>query len=275
MAPASLIDTHVHFYDCFEVAAFVDAASRNFDRAERELGLDPSAEPATRAARVLLVMETGGRSLIARLEQTRDAVTAAGWHLEATAEAGSRVLRHAERAPLSVVEGRQVVTAEDLEVLAAPCDSELASGLDLDRTLAAAARRQAIPILPWGFGKWLGRRGRRVAALLDSRPPGRVLLADNGGRLAYSWKPRLLTLAAQRGFPVVRGSDPLPIAADGDRVGSAGSLLRGAFDRTRPAAAVRRLLADLRDPPRSFGRGVGPVVFLANQIRMQLRRRRR
>lgn len=272
VAPASLTDTHVHFYDCFELAPFLEAASRNLDRAERELGL---GGPAGRPARVLLVMETGGRPLIARLEEARDALGELGWRIAPTAEAGSLAIHSASAEPLTVVEGRQVVTAEDLEVLAAPCASDLPSGLELDRTLEAARGLGAVPILPWGFGKWLGRRGRIVARLLDSPSTGRVLLADNGGRLGLGSKPRLLTLGAQRGFPVVRGSDPLPIASDGGRVGSSGSLLRGAFERARPAASVRRLLSALGEPPRSFGRGVGPLVFVANQIRMQMRRRRR
>lgn len=267
VAPAALIDTHVHFHDCFDAATFLDAADVNFDRAGGDLDLDRSGTEAP--ARVLLVMETGRGNLIHRLEGTGGA---GDWHAEPTTEAGALTLVHEDRESLVVVEGRQVVTTERLEVLAAPCADDLPSGLPLPDTLTAAERHGAVPILPWGFGKWTGRRGRIVARLLDSWSPDRLLLADNGGRLAFGWKPRLLTLGAQRGFPIVRGSDPLPRASEVSRVGSSGSLLRGSFDARRPVSGVRALLGACHQSPRSFGAGVGPIDFLTNQVHMQLRR---
>ncbi len=269
VTPAALVDTHVHFHDCFELLAFLEAASDNLARAERTLGCDHDPEGAP--AHVLLVMETGGQTLITRLAAAGDQLARDGWHLETRGD--SARLDHPERRSLYLVEGRQVVTAERLELLTTPGTAELASGRSLDDTLAEAAARQSISILPWGFGKWSGRRGRLIAGILESGSPGRLLLADNGGRLKASWKPRLLTLGAQRGFAVVRGSDPLPLPSDVGRVGSSGSLVHGPFDAADPAASVRRLLGSLQFPPRSFGHGVGPWTFLTHQIRMQLRRR--
>ena len=264
---SALIDTHVHCYDCFEIRPFVAAAAHNFDRAERELGLDE------RPTRVLLTMESGGASLLERLAQATDPLGRAGWEVTEGEESGTGVLRSGDAPPLLVVEGRQVVTAEGLEVLATPCSMELESGRPIEETLAAARDREAVPILPWGFGKWTGRRGRIVRHLLESHDRRDLLLGDNGGRLELGGKPKLLTLGAQRGFPVVRGSDPLPIASQVDRAGSSGSLLRGDFDATRPAASVRALLGRLAQTPLAFGRGAGPLSFVAQQLRMQLRRR--
>ena len=269
VAPAALIDTHVHFHDCFDLRAFLEAASSNLGRAERRLGLEDGPPPA----RVLLVMEmeTVAPRLLARLATVRETQSDLGWELE-TSEPGSAVLRHPDLGALALVEGRQIVTAERLELLATPCTVDIPDGLPITRALREVERHGAVPILPWGFGKWTGRRGRAVAALLDSWSPGRFLLADNGGRPRASWKPRLLTLAAQRGFTVVRGSDPLPQAADVRRVGSSGSLLRGGFDWTRPAASSRTLLRYLHQSPRSFGTGVGLVAFAVNQVHVRLRR---
>lgn len=269
VAPAALLDTHVHFHACFDPATFLQAADGNFARAAHELGLGGDAAPL---ARVLLVMEIGDDTLIGRLERAGERAELGGWIARPTAEPGSLALDHPRRQTLLVVEGRQTVTAERLEVLATPCPLELPSGLPLGETLDAAERRRAVPILPWGFGKWTGRRGRAVAGLLESWSPGRLLLADNGGRPALSWKPRLLTLGAQRGFPVVRGSDPLPLAPEVHRVGAFGSLLQGPFDGTRPVSGVRSLLGGLRQPPRAFGRGVDPFTFLNRQLRLRLRR---
>lgn len=264
----ALIDTHVHFHDCFDVATFLEAASANLDRVESELDLGGPDRPA----RVLLVMETGETPLIDHLERKREDLLTGGWEPRPTADAGSLTIHHPDRPAISVVVGRQVVTADRLELLATPCPADLPSGLPLVETVDAAQQLEAAAILPWGFGKWTGHRGRIVSELLESWSPGRLILADNGGRLDLSWKPRLLTLAAQRGFPVVLGSDPLPLASEARRVGSSGSLLRGDFDPIHPAASTRVLLHGLREPPRSFGRGVGPIAFVTNQIYMQLRR---
>lgn len=272
VAPAALIDTHVHFHDCFDLVEFLAAAATNLERRQEELGLAPAGDDAEPPAWVLLVMETDDRSLSSRLSDGAERLEEAGWQCGPTAEPGTATLRSGGGPPLHIVEGRQVVTAERLEVLATPCSDALASGLSLGETLRAARRSEAVAILPWGFGKWTGRRGRIVRALLESPRRDGLLLGDNGGRLELGVKPRLLTLGAQRGFPVVRGSDPLPIASQVRRVGSSGSLLRGPFDPDRPATSVRALLGDLRRPPRAFGRGPGPISFVLHQAWMQLRR---
>ena len=264
---SALIDTHVHVYDCFEIAPFLAAATRNLERAEADLGL------AERPAHVLLSMETRGARLIERLDAAGESLERLGWERLETAESGSAALRFGDAPVLLVVEGRQVVASEGLELLAVPCAEDLPGDGSLDSTLVAARGRDAVPILPWGFGKWTGRRGRIVRRLLEAPERGGLLLGDNGGRLELGGKPRLLTLGAQRGFPVVRGSDPLPIASEVERVGSAGSLLRGAIDPSRPAAGVRALLRGLAQTPRAFGRGPGPLSFVLHQVRMQLRRR--
>ncbi len=275
VAPAALVDSHVHFHPRFEIDAFFDAASRNLDRAERELGLasetqsDGAATPPP--ARVLLLMETARLSLIEQLES--DATGA--WRIVELPEPGTAIVGRERHQPVVVVEGRQVVTAEGLELLAAPCAADLPAGAALTETIAAALRLGSTPILPWGVGKWWGARGRRIAALLESPDARRVLLGDNGGRLAIGWTPRLLTLGAQRGVAVLRGSDPLPMAAECDRVGSFGSLLMGPFDHRQPATALRQMLPTAVGNPRAFGRGAGPLQFLTRQLRAQIAKRLR
>ena len=130
-----------------------------------------------------------------------------------------------------------------------------------------------LAVLPWGFGKWWGRRGRVLDRFLETADPGRVFLGDNGGRFAGAGEPRQFALARRRSIPILPGSDPLPLAGDAHRVGSYGFVLDGPLDSTRPAAALKARLLALRDQPRGYGRLQPLWHFLANQLGMQWRKR--
>ncbi len=259
VTPGTLIDGHAHFHERFRLDRFLDAANANFDRAQSELLL-----PAT-AGRALLIMETGSPSLLERLE-----THSGSWSATAAEPASARVERPGAT-PILLVEGRQVVTHEGLEVLAVPTCEDLPQGRNVRDTLDAAHNAGAVPVLPWGVGKWLGSRGRAVAELLDQETAGRFLLGDNGGRLRWTKAPRLLALGVERGFGILRGSDPLPLGAENGRVGSFGSLLEP-LDPLRPTSSLRDRLTALRGSPPAFGRGTGPLRFLLHQLRMQLRK---
>ena len=131
----------------------------------------------------------------------------------------------------------------------------------------------ALPVLPWGFGKWWWRRRRIVERLLTETPPGDLLLADSGIRAALAPYPRLLARAERLGFRVVAGSDPLPLAGEIARPGSFGCLVQGPFSVEAPAAALRDLLATEPSKPRIYGAGRPLAGFLRDQLAMQLRKR--
>ena len=61
---------------------------------------------------------------------------------------------------LSIVAGRQIVTAENLEILALGFDAGLDDGLPIDEVILAVQAAGALCVLPWGFGKWTGKRGQ-------------------------------------------------------------------------------------------------------------------
>lgn len=71
---------------------------------------------------------------------------------------------------------------------------------------------------------------------------------------------------------ILPGSDPLPFPDHAGRAASAGFVLSGETDPHRPGASVRAGLAALdRDPP-FVGVRQGSLAFVADQVRMQLRR---
>ncbi len=117
-------------------------------------------------------------------------------------------------------------------------------------------------MIPWGFGKWWFHRGALVEKVVcRSERPG-ICLGDNAGRPEIAGRPRLFREAEERGIPVLRGSDPLPMPEQVDRAGSYGFLLEEGFDAGRPAESLRRALRALSSPPRTFGRlrELGPFL---------------
>ncbi len=97
------------------------------------------------------------------------------WPIQTTGEDCSLYL--ADR--LLVLAGRQVVSAEGVEVLAQCTAAQFANGRPLEETIEEIQAAGALAVLPWGVGKWLGRRGKLVTEAAARSP---ILLGDNAGR---------------------------------------------------------------------------------------------
>jgi len=258
-----LVDAHVHVHSCFDATRLLESAVRNFEMGARGVALDTQAFTG-----VLLLTGGQGEGAFSRLAL---GAAAGGWQRLDTDDPYAMVLRGRDGRTLIVLEGHQIVTAERLEVLALCCGPSLPDGGGLEETILAVRRAGGIAVLPWGFGKWMFRRGALVAKLLR-RSERRVFLGDNGGRPALSWTPRLLRAGQALGLPVLPGSDPLPFPGQEQRVGSVGVVCEASLSLEEPAASVREWLGALREQPVRFGRGVGLVAFVRDQGRMQFRK---
>jgi hypothetical protein len=172
-----------------------------------------------------------------------------------------------------LVAGRQVRTAEDLEVLACPLIEPVPDGLPLEETIARVQGAGASAVLPWGFGKWSAGRGALLARILKTRRPGGFFLADTGHMPRHAPVPRLLTLAEAASVPILTGSDPLPLPGEDRRAGSfCFSLSVGTWEST-PALTLKGALDQLISSPSRFGRHQGFVRFAFGQVAMQIRKR--
>lgn len=246
----ALVDSHVHFHPCYGLSAFLDGALRNFRKAGTGTGY-------------LLLTESAGAHWFRRW---RDGLKTEDWRFEPTMEEESLRARNGIGEGLVLVAGRQIVTRERLEVLALGKDLELRDGLPLHEILERVRESGALPVLPWGFGKWWGRRGAVVSEAL--RQDGELFLGDNGGRLGPD--PALFRQARKLGVRVLPGSDPLPFARHAGLAGSYGFTLPHAVDFERPAETLLRRIRE-SSQPRAFGRRAGLPRFLRDQVGMQLR----
>jgi hypothetical protein len=261
---ALLVDGHVHYHSCFGVRDFLEAARSNFQAARREVG-DPDAMGC------LMFSESAwshhfrafADGLIERA--TRD------WTVEATDEACSVVARKDGNAELLLIAGRQIVTAERLEVLALATLQEYPDALPIGEAIDLALSTGAVTVLPWGFGKWTGGRGRIVRHILSSPVADELCVGDNGGRPAAGPEPALFALARETGVPILPGSDPLPLPAEVRKPGRCGFLLQGPVDLHAPAAGIREMVSS-RAQPRRYGRLERLATFVHRQAALRLRR---
>jgi hypothetical protein len=262
-----LVDGHVHVYDCFSVAAVFDAAAVNFAAAAHRLA------GTRRYDAVLCLVEGAAERFVdgvrsgdkGRVWRGRQAY----WEVELGDEPESFVVRSGATR-LALIAGRQLVTRERLEVLALGTTQPLRDGDSIEATLAAVHDAGAVAVLPWGVGKWLGQRGAVVARILADPQWQRVLVGDNGNRLALGPDPAQLAAARRAGRCVLPGSDPLPLPGQEARVGSYGCAVEADLDWLRPAAA---LLAILRSGAAfgAFGRRAELTRFVGNQLALKLR----
>lgn len=256
-------DTHVHFHACFAEGPFLDAAATAL--ADEKLGSQTHA--------VLCLTESHGANWFSRLLEAEEGVAIgdSDWRISETSERNSIIASDSRGHDLVIVAGRQIVCQEGLEVLALGYRPEIDDGQEIRAVMQHVEGVGAIPVLPWGFGKWLGVRGDLVRELIE-KPPCKFVLGDNGGRLAAVAEPKLFGKARDSHVAILPGTDPFPFRWDGRRVGSYGMEWVGPFDLRTPFASLKALILDESAPGQRFGRLESVPSFVRNQIAIQLRR---
>lgn len=176
---------------------------------------------------------------------------------------------------LFIIAGRQVVSTENLEILALGVDRDYEDRKHpLKRLAIEAAADGAIPVAPWGPGKWWGSRGKAMESLLRDGDVPWLFLGDNGGRPVFWPDPHLFELARARGIKVLPGSDPLPFPSQSGRAGSFGFTVPGMADGVNPARDIKAVLRAPATQIKPYGRLEHPLPFFRNQLAMQVLKRR-
>jgi hypothetical protein len=265
------VDAHVHIHGCFDLSKFLDEAARNFRAAAGELGF------STGAVGCLMLAESEGVDRFQELRNKLQLAELPGWTCRPVLEACSLIACRSDEPSgtdaLVVIAGRQITTAERVEVLALATRLEIADGAPLDVVIDRAIEGGAVCVLPWGFGKWTGRRGAKVKRILESPRAGQLFLGDISGRLASGPRPMLFRFAESKKIPILPGTDPFPMAGQVYKPGRYGFVLPHGYDATSPAGHVRSCLSSLRTQPRDYGRREPIGRFVRNQLYMQLAKR--
>lgn len=265
-----LFDAHVHIYDNFDLDLLIDSAFANFQRAMSNIGIEDSCTC------FLLLTESGELDFFSSLRQL---VSADGeesshkWKLEETGESCSIHVNHPDYPTLSliIVAGRQIVTAERLEVLALITEERFSDGMTLEETVSEVVRQEGLPVCAWGAGKWLGRRGDILSAFMQSNSEKSLYLGDSGGRPSI-WPVSKLLQRPGYDNRVLSGTDPLSLTGEERRVGSFGGYLTAECSQTSPAACLKKYLLEDNVDVLSFGKSQNPFLFVKNQVALRLQR---
>jgi hypothetical protein len=266
-----LVDAHVHIYDCFDLQAFFDAAYLNFKTNADRFGHGDDFTG------ILLLAETVKDNWFHHLSCYAEGNDLPGrretgpWKFNHTAEAESLCARSGDNRKLVLIAGRQIVTAERLEVLALATTATYNDGIRIKELVESVRYNDGIPVIPWGFGKWVGKRGAVVKSLLSKDFDRIFFLGDNGGRPNFLSGPRVLKPTGKNRVQILSGSDPLPFTSEYQRVGNFGSIILRKLSSQKPARDLKYLLLNSTESLEPYGCLENPIRFVLNQTKLNLR----
>ncbi len=266
-----LVDAHVHIYDCFNIDLLLDSALSNF----QEVATEYAGDDTSLSYMLLLTegpKESWFQNLSAQLAVRQQSKITAHWSAKTGGDDNSLLVVHNDypEQQIHIVAGHQVVTTENIEVLALFMPKALREGLSLPATVAMIQQAGGIPVLPWGVGKWLGKRGKIIKKFLLNQDHGHLFVGDNGGRPQFWPTPNNFHVAQKTGVAVLPGSDPLPLASEAARVGSFGFLLQDhGLAAASPPAYLKKALLSPQLTISPFGSLQKSRLFFANQMRLR------
>ncbi len=263
-------DSHVHIQDLFSLDVFFKKSLENFSQQMSQSQVNCSG--------TFFLLLTEGKthdffSLFQKEVTERTDILPQSWKIEGTQEEESLLFSHKDwpGARLFVVAGRQIITTERLEVLALGTASKFDDGGALVATINCVREGQGLAVVPWGAGKWLGKRGKLVNNLIETADSENLFMGDNGGRPVFWPAPAAFALAAKRGIRLLPGSDPLPLAEEEPRAGSFGGFVPGECTSATPFADLKTLLTEQNVPITPFGNKQGTIRFFKTQIALRMK----
>lgn len=267
------IDSHVHWYQHDRLSDILNKANRNFNYQARQMNWP------IKYLGMLFILKTHHENqdqFIDRFHSfsaERSAKHPMEWTLHATATPQSYLTKSHDGQEIYIILGSQVRTIENLEVLSLGTDSHIADNRSIRDTIKAVWRHNGIPVIPWGAGKWLGKR-RSVMQHLIEKGGVEFYLGDNGGRPQIWKKVGLFETAERKRIPILRGSDPLGLPGEINRIGSFGFSVKGEMNEAQPIISFKNMLKHNLPGKIDFGNLQSNRRFLTNQIRMRMSKKR-
>jgi hypothetical protein len=203
-----LFDSHIHIYPFHNALNSFKAALNNMS------AIFPSGKylaciTERYDCNLYDELETGG------LSEVRDF-----FKVEPTASTTVQKLIDSDGRELHIIAGQQIVTSENIEILALNMRGRVTEGASASATVKSILQNNGIPVVAWAVGKWFGNRGKIVTSLLDEFTPQQIALGDTSLRPIGWSTPFIMRAAEKRGFRVLAGSDPLPFGGEECRPGS-------------------------------------------------------
>jgi hypothetical protein len=271
-SPLIIADAHVHFYHCFNSEHLLDLTLNNF---QKEIKAPPTGPDFSG---VLFLAETNIEKGFHRISLSAEKGPSRSgefgeWTFSPTQENCSLYARSTENETkgLYIIAGRQITTAESLEVLALGTIQEFEEREPLEELIPLISQSGAIPVVPWGVGKWIGRRGALIKGFLERKDLPPFFLGDNRNRPIFWMRPTIFKMAEEKGINILPGSDPLPFPSETNRIGRFGFKVSGSVDPDYPFRDLKKLLLVPTTRPQAYGSLENPFRFFWNQCRVKLK----
>lgn len=272
------LDAHVHIHHDFPLEELFDAALFNFHEAAAAAGDSESRDY------VLLLTENVGVNVFSKLQSIAESdvvspsahpsSSAGRWQYHTVGEPNCLLARNRKEESLYIFAGLQLISSEELEVLSLCATLNCANRtFSLEDMITQVWEAGGVAVVPWGVGKWMGRRGAVLDTFIHDGHRYPVILGDNGNRPMFWPYPKYLAAAEQKGWPIISGSDPLPVAGHHRRVGTYGTWVAGRrLDGARPVTDIKSILTSA-DGLKPFGKKAGVFHFLRDQLLVNMRKR--
>lgn len=265
-----IADGHVHLYDCYNLARFLDGAYVHLAAAARLHA--NMRDPAL----ALMLTQTRRERGFERLRDLSDRPEGqssdhtGSWRILTDQHAGRLIARHRRGQELLIFAGHQIVTLEGLEALALGTQLAPRESQTLKDSVAEIVELGGIPVIPWGVGKWIGKRGRVVLQYVRARERPRVFLGDILGRPALWPRSRAFKIAETHEVGVLPGTDPLPLRSEEARAGQCGFIVDEPLPEAGTIKVLQRRLMSGELRPKEFTRRESFTRFCSNQTRLRI-----
>jgi hypothetical protein len=262
-----MVDGHVHIYDCYDLNQFFDEAINNLGLIFRE-----NYPNETQFQRILLLTESRDNDFFTRFRKEPTLSPNSQYQFQRTKEEASLLLTKKDKPLCYLVQGRQIVTKEKLEILSIASSKKIDDGHAIEKGLGEIRDNKDMALLAWGFGKWSFRRGKTIANILDANKYPYLMLCDNSSRPTFSITPPQFKRAKGKGIPIIAGSDPLPFKGEEFKVGTYGFSVKGNFDPYKPAKSLIDLLISKNLTVDIFGRRDSVFKFFKRQSKIYIKK---
>ncbi len=263
-----IIDAHIHIHDCYNLEQFFNSAETNFKKQADKLKTNSFVG-------VLCLTEISGVNVFDKLSNfAKEKKKIGNWLISFTQEENSLSVTK-DNFAIFVIAGRQIVTKKKLEVLAIGLKEDYKDGKPIEEVIQHVVKSGAIPIIPWGFGKWFSQRKEILRKIVLQKKSYPIFLGDNGNRPWVFKKPKIITLGFENLILNLPGSDPLPFKRENKKPGSFGLYIDDVINQDKPFDNIYKILTSSKKQFKTYGKLESLFYFLKNQIAMQIVKRNR
>lgn len=260
-----LIDSHVHFHKCFKIEKFFSSVFQNFSTEVLK------HEEKSDWYGVLCLTEISGSNFFEALFSKK--IAPDEFSLEFTNEEESVIVKNKYDEIIIVIAGKQIIAQNGIEVLALGTTKNFETNNCIEKTISEVNESSAIAVLPWGVGKWLGRKKEIIKKFVFENSEEKFFLGDNSGRPSFWAEPDIFEIGKSSNHFILAGTDALAIPREENKTGTYGFYLNSEINLEEPAKDLLSQISNLKAQPKIFGNLENPVKFFKNQITMQMRKR--